>query len=733
MVANEDCSRYQRSTNRRIDRACDICRRRKTRCNGCKSTGKKCSTCLDSGLECTYLEGSTRRAPSKSYVETLEARLEEADNLIRELRAAANAPSQSKTAYGPQDSHLQLLHDLEYAEMAKRFKSLTVGPAPEPRFMGKSSGALLIHAALDLKGQDTDAPPPFASRRPQFWTYKPWEDTTPSTRTYSFPSADLTMTLIDLYFKHTNIYLPLLHRLTFESAFVSGLHLSNDGFARTLLLVCAIASRYHTPPPGRSTLSCGWEWFDQVPHAENHIFGQPTLYDLQYYCLATMFLEGSSQPQACWTLVGMGLRVAQDVGAHRRKHYVERPSIDAESWKRAFYVLVYMDRTLSSGMGRPCAIQYDDFDIDPPIECDDEYWEDPVHPFEQPAGIPSKVIFFNCALRLNHILAFSLKILYSLNKTKVVFAIEDTWEDQYVAELDSALNKWLDGVPEHLRWDPERTDPVFFDQSVALYCGFYHLQILIHRPFIPMVRKSAPTGLPSLAICTNAGRACANLVDVQRRRRGKFPVVINLAPVFMSGIVLLLNVWSGKRTGTMPDPSREMANVHKCMEVVRLCEERWQSAGLLWDILAELASVGQLPLPNHASPSPSGANHTYTNHDWTNWTEGSTRHSTATPNFATDAELSALYAASSQLGEPLDLSTFTPSATNTWHPSVSQFPRVHAPDEMMNLIDSDTIAMWTTAPVGFEANDWGTYFSNFSEITQGQQHSDASLNQIDGQ
>ncbi|KAJ6572940.1 fungal-specific transcription factor domain-containing protein [Mycena sp. CBHHK59/15] len=604
--------------------------------------------------------------------------------------------------------------DLEYAEMAKRFKSLTVGPAPEPASW-ESRAVLCLSTPPSISRGKIQMLRSLRLAQTSVLDIQALGRYHPSTRTYSFPSADLTMTLIDLYFKHTNIYLPLLHRLTFESAFVSGLHLSNDGFARTLLLVCAIASRYHTPPPGRSTLSCGWEWFDP------------------YYCLATMFLEGSSQPQACWTLVGMGLRVAQDVGAHRRKHYVERPSIDAESWKRAFYVLVYMDRTLSSGMGRPCAIQYDDFDIDPPIECDDEYWEDPVHPFEQPAGIPSKVIFFNCALRLNHILAFSLKILYSLNKTKVVFAIEDTWEDQYVAELDSALNKWLDGVPEHLRWDPERTDPVFFDQSVALYCGFYHLQILIHRPFIPMVRKSAPTGLPSLAICTNAGRACANLVDVQRRRRGKFPVVINLAPVFMSGIVLLLNVWSGKRTGTMPDPSREMANVHKCMEVVRLCEERWQSAGLLWDILAELASVGQLPLPNHASPSPSGANHTYTNHDWTNWTEGSTRHSTATPNFATDAELSALYAASSQLGEPLDLSTFTPSATNTWHPSVSQFPRVHAPDEMMNLIDSDTIAMWTTAPVGFEANDWGTYFSNFSEITQGQQHSDASLNQIDGQ
>jgi hypothetical protein len=97
-----------------------------------------------------------------------------------------------------------------------------------------------------------------------------------------------------------------------------------------------------------------------------------------------------------------------------------------------------------------------------------------------------------------------------------------------------------------VRWDAARADLVFFDQSVALHCVYCQLQILIHRPFIPMVRKSPPTvivfscckcvdtnhdfsqALPSLAICTSAARTCANMVDVQRRRKGKVPVVINL-------------------------------------------------------------------------------------------------------------------------------------------------------------------------------------------------------------
>ncbi|KAJ7876034.1 fungal-specific transcription factor domain-containing protein, partial [Mycena leptocephala] len=329
-----------------------------------------------------------------------------------------------------------------------------------------------------------------------------------------------------------------------------------------------------------------WGWFEQVPLVGNHLFGQATLYTLQSYCLAVQFLEGSSAPQACWTLVGIGLRLAQDVGTHRRQSRVEKPTVESELWKRAFWVLVCMDRQISSTLGRPCAIQYDDFDIDPPLEVDDDYWEHPTHPFEQPPGVHSRVAFFNALLGLSHILAFSLKILYSLSKVRVAYAIDDQWEEDVAVELDSALNRWRDQVPEHLRWDAARADLVFFDQSVALHCVYCQLQILIHRPFIPMVRKSPPTALPSLAICTSAARTCANMVDVQRRRKGKVPPA-----VFISSIVLLLNVWSGRRTGLVPDPSREISHVYKCMEVVRLCEDRWQTAGLLWRVLLHIDTI----------------------------------------------------------------------------------------------------------------------------------------------
>jgi hypothetical protein len=45
-------------------------------------------------------------------------------------------------------------------------------------------------------------------------------------------------------------------------------------------------------------------------------------------------------------------------------------------------------------------------------------------------------------------------------------------------------------------------------------------------------------------------------------------------PAFTAGIVLLLNIWGGKRSGLYTDPQKEMADVHKCMAMLKSCEKR---------------------------------------------------------------------------------------------------------------------------------------------------------------
>jgi hypothetical protein len=56
------------------------------------------------------------------------------------------------------------------------------------------------------------------------------------------------------------------------------------------------------------------------------------------------------------------------------------------------------------------------FDIEFPIECDDDYWEhpDPSQCFKQPSGVPSTVTFFVLMLQLMSLYNFTLQVAVSV-------------------------------------------------------------------------------------------------------------------------------------------------------------------------------------------------------------------------------------------------------------------------------------------------------------------------------
>ncbi|ODN97198.1 hypothetical protein I350_08178 [Cryptococcus amylolentus CBS 6273] len=70
----------------RLERACDVCRRKKIRCNRPKHTDTdKCIYCQEGGLECTYNEQAQRRGPPKGYVDALEHRCGRLEKIIQQL------------------------------------------------------------------------------------------------------------------------------------------------------------------------------------------------------------------------------------------------------------------------------------------------------------------------------------------------------------------------------------------------------------------------------------------------------------------------------------------------------------------------------------------------------------------------------------------------------------------------------------------------------------------------
>ncbi|KAJ2931483.1 hypothetical protein H1R20_g5624, partial [Candolleomyces eurysporus] len=454
------------------------------------------------------------------------------------------------------------------------------------------------------------------TRRPQFWQPLRWElgigNGTSSPQAISsalvkgFPPEDLCNLLIDLYFTHSNTYFPLLHRPTFQKHWEDKLHETNFWFAASCLMLFAVGSRWctdervlgdpknrdgadHTPSPpsgqpGESKdegpsenpatenpdspekkwWTAGLPFFDTardvIQSNANPIHGA-SLFEVQTLALIGTFLRGTKAFPAAWLVVSTGLRRAIDAGAHRKQIYRGSPNIEDELWKRAFWNLVVFDRIGGVILGRSVGIGEEDFDVDLPSEVDDAYWEE-AHGWKQPINVPSTISAFNQLIKLTQIVAFTSRTIYAINKTKLFSGlIKGDWRNEVISQLNTALEEWAQGVPTHLKWSENMSDPVFYSQS-AMLSNTYHLtRLLIYRPFIPpppLLPQSlrdpahavspAPIAFPSFAICLSSARDCTRTLEHQLRTQSwhmvHIPAFVNAA--YTCAGLLLLALWDLK-------------------------------------------------------------------------------------------------------------------------------------------------------------------------------------------
>ncbi|KAJ8474135.1 hypothetical protein ONZ45_g16054 [Pleurotus djamor] len=399
-------------------------------------------------------------------------------------------------------------------EILNHFRKLSLTSKQRPLYFGKSSSVALLQDAVNLKREIDGTPCPTPDntkesclsyhKRAEFWAMPKWLESTQElisdvygspiqplkSSQYQFPDDDLMGTLINNFFQEYNMFYPILHRPTFEKSLKEGLHLTHQAFGGIVLLVCAIGSRHCDDPrvlldgTSDSSKSNGWKYFSQVGFVSNSVLYTPTLYDLQFYCLAIEFLGGSPVNHSCWLLIGIAIRLAQEVGVHRWRRKTDMPdtlTIEDELWKRAFWTLVSMDRIVSSMLGRTCAIGGDDLDLDLPAPLDGESFEAADSPRDIELAKPCLIDNFNQSIRLISILGTALR---------------------------------------------------------------------------------------------------------------------TLAASFISAVMLLLNLWTSKRSGLPTNQERDMADVRKCMDHQKKLEKWSTVSGRLWDVLNNLISVDFLQQPS---------------------------------------------------------------------------------------------------------------------------------------
>ncbi|KAJ7254317.1 fungal-specific transcription factor domain-containing protein, partial [Mycena haematopus] len=612
--------RFELARQRRPQRSCDICRQRKVRCDGPNMPDSCCSSCLAFGTPCTYMNPYRKRGPKNLLVEELKKENASLKAKLRKLSVCSlcSQPLQSQPQgdgatsmfnHGsPESDNTSTCVEVEPVdgqdftadELASRFESFSL-ESMKIKYYGAASVFALANSAIAAKDKSLGPPLLRHSRRSLFWDVLPWEKEIYTQKPhYVYPDNDLIDSLLQHYFNNIQPFCPILHRPSFERAVAEGLHLTNAEFGGTLLAVLAIASRYSNDPrvfvdgnPSLS-LSAGWNFASQICIVRR-LF-EPTIYEVQMYCILSFYSLSLSEPQISWLYLGLGIRYLQHRGEHRRKLEGRKWGHQDELWKRAFWSFVVLDRFLGAFLGRPMALHPEEYDVEPPLDVDDEYW-DLDQGFSQPPGKPSQLSYFIHNIRVYEIMGDVMRRLYGSKKSKLLMGWDGPdWEPRTVAELDSAVNNVLDSIPPHLQWNPEHPPRgTFFDQAAALHIACNYVRIAIHRQYI---QKAAVLAAPSLSICASAARAIIHTADSWLRKRQRIPPPDFPNPVFVSGIVLVLNMLATKRAGIPLDPkSKDLLLVATAMEILKFAEVRLQPVGRLWELLQEIWSLdGSLPL-----------------------------------------------------------------------------------------------------------------------------------------
>ncbi|KAJ7238811.1 hypothetical protein B0H12DRAFT_1237715 [Mycena haematopus] len=490
---------------------------------------------------------------------------------------------------------------------AARIFSLDSG---KTAYFGPASSFGLANNAIVMKEKYLGRPLRPHSCRPLFWNVLPWEKEALEQKIhYVYPPSDLISSLLDLYFANVHDTFPILHRPTFERSVADDLHLTDVDFGGTLLAVLAVASRYSNDPrvfvAGDTSLSSGWKCIVYVPllFARYATFSYVGFLFIQ---LMPLFALGTSAPQVSWLYIGLGIRFLQQRGEHRRKRKGQTPNVEDELWKRAFWFLsfVVLERLSCLFLGRPIGLHVEEYDVDLPLEIDDECWDTG---FVQPPGTPSQLSYFICHLRLCEILADAMRRLYGSKKSKILLGWDGpAWEQRAVAELDSAMNDFVDSIPLHLRWDPESPPQgTFFDQAATLHVIYNHILIAIHRPYI---QRATSHGAPSLSICARAARAILNTAGIWLARLQRIPLPNLINSAFVSGVVLVVYMLATKRAGLPVHRNKDLVHIATAMEVLKIAESRLQPVGRLWEILRDIRSLdGPLSVTENQSHNNTAA------------------------------------------------------------------------------------------------------------------------------
>lgn len=401
------------------------------------------------------------------------------DSPIRDVSHQSTIRSNSEL--GDLEEDLQL-HDSEEEELpfdrharekinslSESLDNMTLDDGGFIRYLGNSSGIDLLQRNQMLKNGYLLVP--LRMREHREWMFQKEAAIARLELEMPLPPRDLAEHLIECYFNFVHPNLPILHKPTFMRQYRNSDPTKRPP-AVLLHAMFAIASRFSSNPEitGRDPEAFGDEYFDRAKRLVDFEYELPRQSSIQALLLMVNYRFTSAKSGGrVWVMLGMAIRMAQDLGMHRSSARWHLPPLETEIRKRLWWACYVMDRWASSCLGRPVGIDDNDCDVGYPSSVEQD-WADadgnPMSPGQDVEQVKQKAThalkYFVETIKLAEILGQILQRVYSA-KTR---SHDRSMVSSTIVELDTNLTKWLLSLPAELKYD-HKVDVKNLDRNVA--------------------------------------------------------------------------------------------------------------------------------------------------------------------------------------------------------------------------------------------------------------------------
>ncbi|KAJ5281809.1 hypothetical protein N7478_007181 [Penicillium angulare] len=359
------------SKRRRIYRACDQCRRRKSKCDGEQPV---CSICISTGRNCSYETGGGRRGLAPGYVRGLEVILglvskhcPDSEILIQEIISDSRGSNflRSKAA----NNALGLWRKSKLSKSLGRMLS----PSDEVGDELDSGWEPGEEEQLDQQVQDRDERMDDPSPRANNIMGVSRQLQTPAVRVIKAPNPldasfpEDTPDLLDFYFTYTHCWLPIVERRELLRAMHLGPEVSTPGTSSSRLLLWSVIIYSSTmgdvtvsglPSPSEIQLGVQQQTLDSWDSLD--------LAHIQASLILSLIHIATGNISLAWNVVGQAIRML----------WTLPPSTKKNRFTHTFNGAVFLDNILSVTLGKTPGLSNQEQMSHGPVEEDDvDEWD----------------------------------------------------------------------------------------------------------------------------------------------------------------------------------------------------------------------------------------------------------------------------------------------------------------------------------------------------------------------